>query len=78
MTAELWFFDTNVVVYLFDEKSPKKTTLSDRLGRNGLPAALHYGPTFIEAHHLGVAVFRRWCSTLKTADYDRAAARHDF
>lgn len=41
MTVERWFFDTNVLVYLFDQKAPKKRAMAqdlwDRACREAVP-----------------------------------------
>lgn len=39
MTAERWFFDTNVLVYLFDAKAPEKQRLAQDLFRSAVGEA---------------------------------------
>jgi predicted nucleic acid-binding protein len=39
MTAERWFFDTNVLVYLFDAKAPEKQRLAQDLFRRAVDEA---------------------------------------
>ncbi len=39
MTSERWFFDTNVLVYLFDAKAPEKQRLAQDLFRKAVDDA---------------------------------------
>jgi predicted nucleic acid-binding protein len=39
MTSERWFFDTNVLVYLFDAKAPEKQRLAQGLFRKAVDEA---------------------------------------
>jgi hypothetical protein len=47
MTAESWLFDTNILVYLFDEKTPDRQatarSLWERACREATPLSQHPG-----------------------------------